>query len=333
MIRWFLMTTLILVSDLAYGQVSATMSANVVPAGSSLPNPAIMSAIIDNAGCIPAVLASAPQYNYLVYMNTYSSTGDGQQILDLSTYSGCANSLAADIVTWKASTDAKGQRRHIDIDITDCFQSNFTGHFLTPTNATQAVTSLESIIDTYGFQGIVWDLETSPSGNGTESGSCWNQTTIESINSQLKAHYGNSLTITLSPAPYMMGAGSIMRGWAASTGFDLTVPQYYFTSAAGQWQCTGSGTSSTIYTRELGTDYEGVNQFLGGSDGGPTIPQSKWMFWNDIGTGCTASQYQSAFSLIQGSYPSMRGNASWQLHADFNAGFAFSKAFGSLLGL
>jgi hypothetical protein len=321
MIKRLFFTAALLAPGLAYaGTPSADLSGQIVPANQAvLPTPILMAWMV-GAPLIPAMLTNAPQYNLISYSGATSFTNDGNLTLNLSTYGGNGAALITDIGTWHASTDKKGNHRKIILSIGDCFGGG-SGTFLTATNATQAVNSIINIITTQGypFDGIEWDLE---SGNDGNSGTCWNATTINSIDSQLRANYGSNFIITQTPRAFELGVGSVKRGWMAT--LDLSAIQYYFSINGGVWDC------SLILARERGDDGEGMKQFVGGSDGGSTVAPQKILTGNFIGSGCTATQLSSAWSTINTTYPGLNAGV-WQNNSEAASGYSYAAAFGPLL--
>ena len=317
---------LAMVTGLAYG-VSTNLPGQIVPPILPTAVP-LLGGFGPSALGLPTILSGAPQYNMLVYWwAAGSGSTNGTIVLDLSQYNNSGSQLITDIAAWKASTDKKGNHRRAILAI-QCFtNSPQSPELLTSTEATQAVTSIEGIVDTYGFQGIMWDIESGTDGN---SGPCWNQTTIDSIDSQLKAHYGSGFLVTQTPPPYWLHAGTVMRGWMAT--MDFTAPQYYFDTQSSQWNC------SQIEGREAGTDgaSEGVAQFISGADGGVRIPANKMLFANPPPTypnACQSAQYATAWSNLNGQYPGLGGVVSWNIGYDYGAGWTFSAAFGPIFGL
>jgi len=287
---------------------------------------------------IPDMLTSAKPYNQLIYAGTYNGDSNcattstcGTPTLDLGGYGGNSGAFITDIGTWKASTDSNGTHRSILLMLNDCTNGTHAS-FLTSTDATNMYNGLVSMVNTYGFQGVVWDLESGDaigdfSGN---QGQCWNKTTIDSIDSQLKAHFGSSFIVAQTPRGFELHAGSNKRGWMAT--MDRSDIQYYFSDTqAGFIHCSG------ILGLEAGTDgnSQGMAQFIGGNDGGVTVVPKKLTIlnWSNTDTSvCTPAQYGSAFSTLLASYPGLNA-AHWTADIDYRMSWLFSSTFGPIIGL
>jgi hypothetical protein len=323
MIKQLFFTAALLVPGLAYaGNPSAVESGQIVPPQSVLPTPMLMGWLQGpSAPRLTTILANAPQYNHIWYFGAAGADTSGAVQIDLSVYSGTQAQLISDIAAWKSSTDKLGNHRTVGISILDCFFEHGT---FTAATESVAIVSIESIIDTYGFQGIEWDIE---SGAGNPN-PCWDKAGIESINAALKARYGSNFFTSQTQAPFALVAGTQMRAWMTSE-MDTTDIQYYLTPTSYP-NCSG------IEAFEAGTDgnARGLSQFVNGTDGGATTAASKIIFGQMIPSqGCPVSNYLSAWTTLQGSYPALRGASAWQVIADSSSGWAFASAFGTAYGL
>lgn len=311
-----------------------TGTADVVcppPTSSGIPTPMLSTWLANNSGAptVAQILANAPKYNMIVYVFLFNQTGGGSLIIDLSIYGGNGAQLTTDITNWHATPDAKGNRRCILALIADAFAGT-SATFLTPTDATNATNTIINIMNTYGFDGIEWDLEGGE--QGVDAQFAWNATTINSVNSQLRSAKPN-IIISQTPRPFEMHTGSSKRNFITS--HDLTQLQYYFGADFGN----GPFACGQIQALEGGTDgnSEGLSQFVNGTDGGPTVPASKIAFGQYLtGTGqsgCTAANYLAGFQNLKATFPALRGVGSWQSLVDQGNGYAFATAFGNAFGL
>lgn len=269
---------------------------------------------------IPQIFAGG-KYNFIVYV--FASGSDSSGTVQLFSYNG--SSLPNDISAWHTHTDKKGHSYKITLSVVDGFSGAGSAHYLNSTNATNAFNSISSIVTANGFDGIEWDLE---GGEGTT----WNKTTIESINSQLKTKFGSGFLIGQAPRPFELHAGSTKRGWMST--FDYSAIQYYFVQGQG-----GPFDCSNILALEGGTDgnSEGLAQFVNGQDSGITVAASKIILGNMVTgtgqTGCTPSQYETAWASLVGTFPALGGDQVWQSAVDAGNNFSFSSAFAGPMGL
>lgn len=243
---------------------------------------------------VATIMATAPQFNMLYLYQCFSLHGDG----DVSSIQGIPPHWWEDIKAWKKS----GRKVVLGIAASgsDGDSSGGLGNarFRTPADAHAAVTSLTRLIDQYGFQGIDWDLE-GPEGS-------WNDTTINAINAQLRAHYGPSFILSMSPrtTELRMGPGLGSKR-AAAAQYDLIVTQWYYADKQP--------------AREILDDFmvPDYNRIISGSDGGPPIPENKLV----IGVGAPAPGtdygYQPAevamfWQAMRTQHPRFGGIALWE---------------------
>lgn len=306
------------------------------PSGSSssivIPAPMLASYIANNGSpSLGSLQANAPKYNTAIWFTTGGT--DGTVTIDLTNETSAQ--LKIDVAAWEASTDSKGHHRIAGLQINDCFANAGNGTYLTATNATNAVNSIKGLVSTYGFQFINWDLETGSGATSGNFGTCWNQTTVESINSQLRSAIPGFL-ISGAPRPFELHAGTVKRGWTVTD--DFTIPQYYFGDGAGN----AAFLCAQIQALEGGTDgnNDGLAQYIGGNDGGVTMQAKQMILGNDANhagaqntTACTASQYSTAFTNLNASFPGLGGMSVWQANADAATTYGTASNFGTALGL
>jgi chitinase len=177
---------------------------------------------------------------------------------------------------------------------------------LTETNAVQMYNSLVPIIDSYGFQGVDWDLESGTGG--------WNGPTLKSASQKLKDHYGSTFIISAAPRPFE----DYYRDWAVSMGSLLDLFGYQFydypeaSDAAFQHTYISSRTDEAV---------------------GLGIPASKLMIGAICYSGYSAGHntpqvYLDCFNEQKAKYPSIRGVFIWETSLDKLDGWAFASTMG-----
>jgi chitinase len=174
------------------------------------------------------------------------------------------------------------------------------------TQVSEMVSSVETIVDEYGFDGVDWDLESGTSG--------WNTASLTSASQQLKAHYGQNFIISAAPRPYE----DIYRDWAVSMGSTLDLFGYQFYDAPDY------NDSAFLHDNIFQRVTQSVNM---------GIPASK------ILVGCitydgysgghnTDEVYRSIFLDLLSKYPDLRGAFVWETHLDKLNAWGFAKVVG-----
>ena len=343
MIKKLLFTAALLMPGIAYaGAPSATLPGQIVP-GSGIPNPVLMGWL--SGKTLAQLKSEQPAYNMaaLINLQTGSAAGSGAISLNLNnTYGGSSAALVSDIQAWHTGTDKRGQARKVLLTVTDDFgNGSFSPQYCASANATQFVNSLTSIVSTYGFDGIEFDLE-SGGGSGANGGPCgqgsgstvtWEPTIINSIFSTLKTNLGANFLITQTPRPFEMGPSDKKRGYMAT--YDMTEPQNYYHVNDPVYNCT-----SILQDErgDAGAPQPGVKQFSTGSDGGTVVPNGKMIFGNNpdgLGdTPCTAAQFLSARNGVNTSFPGfLRGEDLWTVIVDSGTAYSYSSTFAAQFGL
>jgi chitinase len=174
--------------------------------------------------------------------------------------------------------------------------------------ANQLVSSIEPIIDAYGFQGIDFDLENGPSG--------WDPASMRSVAVQLKAHYGSSFIVSIVPRPYESFFYNTTANLMGDS-LDLVGLQFY----------DYDQTHDAVYLR--GWIRDKVNELV--ADG---IPPSKIMIgcitdYPEYGNGSNSvAVYKAAFDEMEAKYPALRGVFIWETSLDKKKNWEFAHTMG-----
>lgn len=267
---------------------------------------------------IATIQSSAPATNYLSLAGACGSGGGGGSCNDSSlTGGGAYSSLSqaqADITAWTNS----GRTALCMVG-----GGGDTTVIATSTDATNFVSAIEGIVSSLGCQGVDFDIENGEppaSGDGV-SGSESGYTAVASAITQLKAHYGSSFVIALSPRPYELrpvsGDQGFWRDVILTTGIsniDLVQPQDY--ALAGD----SLADQQTYMTSDMSDWTTGAT--------GLTIPASKIVI-GSAAVNCgatealtTALQTLTYYGTATGIYPTLRGGINWTDQCD--TGFAYS---------
>lgn len=181
---------------------------------------------------------------------------------------------------------------------------------ITVTNATtvkQFVDSVQSLVNTYGFQGIDLDLE--------PSGSSWTEASVVSAVSQLKAKYGKNFAIGLTVGLY----GEHTARWyslakALGNNYDYWAPMLYDFPEAHDSRLTAVALDKVRQAVDAG------------------IPASKQV----LGFMCNAYYNTSpvhvtidAYNAVRKEFPSIRGAFIWESSIEAAHGYAWTFALGN----
>lgn len=188
------------------------------------------------------------------------------------------------------------------------------------TNAQNMVNSLVSIINTNGFKGIDFDLE---------SAATYTADSLRYVSAKLKQQYGQSFIITCAPGPnnatYTAFAATPTTGWTSASGAvsytgvlcDAIMPQFY------DWPSNDAQRQSDIVTevnRLINSGVPTSRIMIGGGH-----PWSSYLFYDangnpsGNGTGGNApSVYLAAYNTLKAQGKQPRGVFIWDSGHDQN---------------
>lgn len=250
---------------------------------------------------VSEITANATNYNLQYAAFAMGSDGSGHVSFDPVFQSG--QSLKNDITASKAA----GSKWLISLG----GGSDSTIRLLNETNATNMYNSLIGIIDSYGFQGIDYDLEC--------GSACFNPDAAVSLAQKLKAHYGSNFVVSAVPRPYeARTASAIYTNFAVKAGnsLDLFGLQFYdFPETRDTSQLTAIINSDIATVVGLG------------------VPPSKILIgcitYHNYGLGWnTVDVYKNIFLQQEQKYPSLRGVFIWESSLDKQENWSFSKVMG-----
>lgn len=253
---------------------------------------------------VSEVTANAPQYNLQYASFAVGSDGNGNVAFNPVFQSG--SSLKNDI----AASKAKGSLWLISIG----GGSDTTIRLTNESQATNMFNSLVGIIDSYGFQGIDYDIEC---GSG-----CISPSAGASLAAKLKGRYGPNFIISMAPRPYEARNGGLFTQVAKAIGdnLDLYGLQFYdFPEASNTSQLTSIINSDIANVISQG------------------IPASKILIgcitYSGYGGGHnTVDVYKNIFLQQQQKYPDLRGVFIWETSLDKKENWSFAKTMGPALG-
>jgi chitinase len=250
------------------------------------------------------------------------------------------SSAAADIAT------TKSQGRTVILSLGGATSPNIT--LLNSTDVSNFVSSVESLVDTYGFQGIDLDLENS-SVTVNSGDSLANPTTPDIVYMsqalhQLKSHYGSNFLITYVPETADIDAyGTYSGEWG---GYLALINATRDILTFSDTQCYNSG---SMYAADGSIVASGGADFLvamselllhgytvsGGQQFAPLNPSQ--VAFGNLYNGTAASTAVSAYNyltkgtpdggtyhLLGGPYPNMAGIMVWDINGDAGQGYSYS---------
>lgn len=187
----------------------------------------------------------------------------------------------------------------------------------TTTQINNAVSSLTSLITTYGFDGIDWDLE---------SAYKFTVAAMVDVTNQLKTAFP-SLIVTLTPEHFDANNTSGMyRQVATALGSNLSViqPQFYnasfFTSKA-VWQAQITNVVNSLSTAygesRIAVGLEVVGSNIASADSG--------------GYTMTPAEVNAILDSLYSSHPNLRGAFVWSSNSDKGASYPFANTVGTHL--
>lgn len=250
---------------------------------------------------VSEITANAPNYDVQYASFARGSNTNGNVSFDPAFQSG--QSLINDIAASKASGDKWL------ISLGGGGDSNI--RLMNETHATNMYNSLVSIIDTYGFQGIDFDLEC-----GT---SCLSPDAGVSLVRKLKAKYGSSFIISAVPRPYETRSSSgVYAQLALKLGNDLDLYglQFYdFPETRNTAQLTSMINNDIAAVVNMGIP---PSKILIGA----ITYQQYNLGWN------TVDVYKNIFLQQEQKYPALRGVFIWESSLDKKENWSFSKVMG-----
>jgi len=168
------------------------------------------------------------------------------------------------------------------------------------------LSSVQSVIDAYGFSGIDWDIE---------SGVTISVSGLASVSRSLVAHYGPTFAITMAPygqteATFKQLASSI-RDIVTFVGF-----QFYNDSAPP--------TSASVLAR--------MDGWIRDTGITPSQFSVGFMPTDDAGKVTSYSSMVSIYNAVNAKYPTVRGVWDWAVGVDQGSGYQFVNTLAPVVG-
>src|SRR5664280_1789108 len=168
------------------------------------------------------------------------------------------------------------------------------------------LSSVQSVIDAYGFSGIDWDIE---------SGVAISVSGLASVSRSLVAHYGPTFAITMAPygeteATFKQLARSI-RDILTFVGF-----QFYNDNAAPNPVSVLGRMDAWIRDTGIAPSQFSIG-FMSTDDGGLVTPYSSMV---------------NIYNAVNVKYPAVRGVWDWAVGLDQDSGYRFVNTFAPLVG-
>ncbi len=259
-----------------------------------------------NSPRLATILAQAPQYNLFYFAFALGTNNGGNVTFSVPAAAGGEASFKTDVAAWKAS----GRTAVLSVG-----GGSDTGLRLqTPAHAAQFIATITPVIDTYGFQGIDWDLE--------QSGA-YNVATVVSISKQLKARYGKSFVVSIVPRPYEFRSGANphpYRDIAAQLGGDCDLIGFQFYDYP---ESTNAAQQRSIIQNDI-------------NDAALAFPASKLLIGAEAPNAglawSPASVYRDAYVQMNTATGGLRGAFIWDSPNESASGWAFAKTVGPAVG-
>lgn len=190
----------------------------------------------------------------------------------------------------------------------DIYPDKYGYTLSTSTQQSEAIASLTSLITTYGFDGIDWDLEHSI-----------NATAVVNVTKALKAKFP-SLIVSMAP---MRSNTSVYKSIATSLGsqFDLIGPQYY-NRALTEAQSLADIIAGT---KDLANTYGAAKVMIG------TMQTDDSGVAGDTNNTVTIATCISAWNTLVALYPTLRGEYVWAINLDKDRGYQFVNQVGPVI--
>ena len=326
----------------AAGTGAKATAVNVTTSAGTTSGP-IKNAVIgywDNWGTFTMPNTSM-NYKVINYAFAVGSGTDGAtQVMWTPSATNPLSNAAADIAATKA------QGRTVILSLGGATSPNIT--LLNSTDVNNFVSSVENLVDTYGFQGIDLDFE---NGSVTVNAgdSLTNPTTPDIANlsnalHQLKSHYGSSFIITYVPETADIDAyasyGGLWGGYLALIGATRDILTFSDTQCynsgsmnAANGQVVSAGTADFLvamselllhgYTISGGQHFNALSpsQVAFGSLYNGTSASTNLSAWNYLTKGQSDG---GSYTLLGGPYPNMAGVMCWDINGDATNGYTFS---------
>lgn len=258
-----------------------------------------------NTPPLSTIQASAPQYNVMYYAFAIGTNNGGNVTFSVPSGGGDAK-FKSDVQAWKAS----GRIALLSIG-----GGSDTGlRLLNASQGTQFVNSITPIIQSYGFQGIDWDLE-----QGTSQ---FSPSVVVSVSQQLKQKFGKSFVISIVPRPYEFRSYANphpYRDVATGLGSDLDLIQFQFYDYP----------ESNNANQQMSIISSDVNDAI------KNFPASKIVIGAESPNAGTAwspaTVYRDAYVKLNGSTGGLRGAFVWDSPNEQASGWTFAKTVGPSL--
>lgn len=255
-----------------------------------------------NSPRLATIQAQAPRYNVVYYAFALGTNNGGAVTFSVPAAAGGDANFRTDIAAWKSS----GRVALLSIG-----GGSDTGLRLTnSTQGTQFVNTITPIIDSYGFQGIDWDLE----GGGGQ----FNAATVVAVSRELKTRYGPNFVISLVPRPYEFrsGGSELYRSIATQLGSQCDLVGF-------QWYDYPEATNASQQLSIIRNDITDAIQ---------VIPASKIVIGGEAPNAglawSPASVYRDAYIENDNSTGGIRGAFVWDSPNEQSSGWAFANTVG-----
>jgi len=259
-----------------------------------------------NSPRLAAIQAEAPQYNLVYYAFALGTNNGGSVTFSVPSQAGGDAAFRTDIVAWKAS----GR-----IAVLSVGGGSDTGLRLrNDAEAAQFMTTIVPVIDTYGFQGIDWDLEQS---------AAYTTSTVVSISRQLKAKYGSKFVISMAPRPYEFRSYATPRPYydiAKQLGADCDLIGFQFYDYP---ESRNESQQRSIIRSDINDAIKGfpASKLLIGAEA-----PNAGLAWSP------ASVYRDAYNEMNASTGGLRGAFIWDSPNERASAWTFAKTMGPALG-
>jgi Glycosyl hydrolases family 18 len=258
-----------------------------------------------NSPRLATIQAQAPQYNVVYYAFALGTNNGGNISFSVPSQAGGDANFKTDMAAWKAS----GRTAILSVGGGSNNGLNLQG----AAQAAQFMSTITPAIDTYGFQGIDWDLET--------GGSTYDVATVVSISRQLKTKYGPSFVISLVPRPYEFrsGGSEIYRSIATQLGKDCDLIGFQFYDYP---ESNNASQQASIIHDDI-------------TDAVKAVPASKLLIGAEAPNAGLAwspsSVYRDAYKTMNSATGGLRGAFIWDSPNEQASGWDFAKTVGPVV--
>jgi Ca-dependent carbohydrate-binding module xylan-binding/Glycosyl hydrolases family 18 len=236
-----------------------------------------------------AVMQQAPHYNVLSYVSAVpSGNGNANMVMN----GGAEPGLAASIAAWRASG-------RVALLLVSHQGPGVKINLFSAADVTNFVNSISALIDTYGFQGIDWDLEDSFTASA--------QSAVVNATALLKAKYGPQFIVSCVPRDYEVRGGAIWAQCMKAMGsnLDLIGLQEYDNAAYAD---PNFGQIKADFADLIAQGFPASKALLG---------TASWSGVSVSGGAASPATYASAYTFLKGAY-GIRGAFVWQTTSDAN---------------